>query len=119
MYLDRFALEEILTTTSSILEKHFFYDGDGISRFLDIFLDVIEHELNLFELQAHPETIIQIKYDRNARFFFTLYFVSINLRQIMIEHLHFTELELKAFDSVLPKYSEVENVEPYSQRAHY
>ena len=120
MRLDRNVVEEIFVITCAILKKHFFYDEESISRFLHVFTDSIEYELICFENWANKEIQIQLKYDRKARFYFTNYFVSANLRHVMIKHLHFSESELEAFDNVLPKYSEViEDVKSCSQRAHY
>jgi len=120
MLLDRDILEEILYYTCTILKKHFFYDEESVMRFLHRFTDTIESELIRFGNWANQEIQIQLKYDRSARFYFTSYFVSVNLRNVMVEHLHFSESELEAFDNVLPKYSEViESVKPCNQRAHY
>jgi hypothetical protein len=120
MQLDRIALEEILLVTCCILEKHFYYDQACISRFLNIFSDVLKFEINFFDLQAEPELRYKLKHDKQACFYFTIYFVSAHMREILIDHLYFSELELIAFDNLLPKYSEVnKNVKPCSQRAHY
>lgn len=120
MPLDRDVLEEILCITCSILKKHFFYDQESVTRFLHMFTNAVEYELDCFENWANQEIQIQLKYDRKARFYFTNYFVSANLRNVMIRCLHFSESELEAFDNVLPKYSEVnKNAKSYNQRAHY
>jgi hypothetical protein len=120
MLLDRDILEEILYFTCTILKKHFFYDEEGVMRFLHIFTDTVEFELIQFGNWANQQIQLRLKYDQSARFYFTSYFVSVNLRNVMVEHLHFSESELEAFDNFLPKYSEViENVKSYNQRAHY
>ena len=120
MRLDRVVLEEILLVTCSILKKYFFYDEESIARFLQVFTMVVECELDCFDHWASEEVRIQLQFDRKARFYFTNYFVSANLRNVMIHYLHFTESELQAFENVLPKYSEViEDVKSCNQRAHY
>jgi hypothetical protein len=120
MRLDRKALEEILLVTCSILKKHFFYDEESIGRFLHVFESVVECELECFDHWASEEVRIQLQFDRKARFYFTNYFVSANLRNVMIHYLHFSEFELQAFENFLPNYSEVnENVESCNQRTHY
>lgn len=120
MILDRMVLEEILMITCLILKKYFFYDEEGITRFLHVFTDSMEFELDCFDQWAEKEVQIQLQYDPKARFYFTTYFISANLRNVMIKHLHFSESELEAFDNVLPEYSEVnKNVKSCNERAHY
>lgn len=120
MKLDRIALEEMLTVTSLILQKYFFYDEESVSRFFHVFTDEMERELICFESEASLETRIQIKHDRVARLYFTIYFASFQIRRVLINYLHFTEAELKAFENLVPKNSEVaKNAKSCSQRAHY
>jgi hypothetical protein len=120
MRLDRVVLEEILYVTCSILKKHFFYDDESIARFLHVFTHVAECELDCFDQWASEEVRLQLRFDRKARSCFTSFFVSANLRNVMIHYLHFSESELQAFENFLPNYSEViENVESCNQRAHH
>jgi hypothetical protein len=119
MLLDRQIFKEILLITCAIFKNNFFYDKESIERFLKIFTEIIKGECEIFDRFADENIRLRLKYDHDARKEFTAYFVSIHLREIMIEHLNFSEMELQAFENVLPKYSEAsDDVEPYSQRAH-
>lgn len=119
MLLDRRIFKEILLITCAIFENNFFYDKASIERFLKIFTKVIKKECEIFDECMDENLRLRLKYDYDACKEFTAYFVSVHLREIMIEHLNFSEMELQAFENVLPKYSEAsDDVEPYSQRAH-
>lgn len=97
--------KQILGVTCSVLQKNFFYENENITSFLDDFTADLGQELSNFELLAHESIIYELHNDKMARFYFTCYFVSAHLREFFIHKLHFTEQELHAFESVLPKYT--------------
>ena len=88
--LDFSATRTILEVTCDILEKNFYYDKDAVSRFLTIFSDEVSEELER---------------SYRSRLYFTIYFVSANLRHILMYELHFTEQEIQAFENFLPSYT--------------
>ena len=102
---DRLTMKEILQVTCAILHKNFFYDEECLARFLDDFTDDICEELDLFEIHAARNIINELRFDQLARVHFTCYFVSAHLRHTFIHKLHFTDQELHAFESILPKYT--------------
>jgi hypothetical protein len=120
MLLEREILRDILTVTCSILKNHFFYDTDSLKQFLEVFTNEMEYGCGRFGDQADEDILLRLKYDRKARALFTTYFASANLREILIDFFYFSEMELEAFDNLLPKYSGVaDDIEPRNQRAHY
>lgn len=121
MLLNKGILQDIMMVTCSILQNNFFYDQDSLARFIDIFTDELEFEYACFQDEANHEMKLRLKHDKKARNSFTTYFVSAHLRDILIDYLHFTEMELEAFDNILPKYSEVaaNDIESCNQRTHY
>ena len=106
MYIIDFAATKmILQVTCDILEKKFFYDSDALSRFLDTFSFVMGEETEAFIQYTEPEILDEICSSRKTRMYFTIYFVSANLRHILLHDLHFTEQEIIAFENFLPKYT--------------
>ena len=103
--LDLQATKTILQVSCDILEKKFYYDSDALSRFLNIFSHEVGEELQRFMEHAYDETLDEICSSRKTRMYFTIYFVSANLRFILKSHLHFTEQEIYAFENFLPKYT--------------
>lgn len=103
--LDFSATKTILEVTCDILEKKFFYDKDALSRFLNVFSDEVSEEIEVFLDNAYPETLDELERSYRSRLYFTIYFVSANLRQILLYHLHFTEQEISAFENFLPSYT--------------
>lgn len=113
--------KEILGVTCNILRKNFYYDDSDMVRFVRIFTERISRELSNFEVLGSPAVIRELRSDSVARLYFTCYFVSAHLRDIFIHDMHFSEQELSAFDSILPKYAgenHFENKQGY-KRAHY
>lgn len=120
MLLERDVLRDILTVTCSILQNNFFYDEDSLGRFLDIFTNEMEYDFACFNEKADDDFRLRLKYDRKARALFTTYFTSMNLRETLIDFFYFSEMELEAFDNLLPKYSGVaDDTEPRNERAYY
>jgi|tagenome__1003787_1003787.scaffolds.fasta_scaffold20262018_2 hypothetical protein len=103
--LDFSATKTILEVTCDILEKKFFYDKDAVSRFLTIFSDEMSEELERFLEFAYVDTLEELERSYKSRIYFTIYFVSANLRHILMYELHFTEQEIHAFENFLPSYT--------------
>lgn len=103
MYLDQAIIKEILMLTCDILHNKFYYDKDALARFLEKIERKIVHDYKGFADYADQETLTELKYSFLARKYFTCYFVSANLHDVMVEQLHFTEQELNAFEAFLPK----------------
>jgi hypothetical protein len=119
---DANVMKSILEVTCSILERNFFYDTETIKRFLDLFTEDTIVELDNFEAFAEPEVLEELHNSPTVRLYFTCYFVSAQLRFIFINELHFTEQELKAFESFLPKYTGEKNDKQQPskpKRTHY
>lgn len=120
MLLERTILKEILYTACLILKKHFFYDEESITHFLDDFTNEMIFGYGCFDEKADEETRLRLKYDRKARALFTNYFASANLHDILINYLHFSEQELEAFENILPRYAGVtDDVKPSNKRAYH
>jgi hypothetical protein len=120
-FFDPEVMKQILTVTCDILQKNFFYEEESLKRFLDLMTDVLGDELDFFYYQAEPAILDELLSDRQARLYFTCYFVSAQLREVFIHDLHFTEQELYAFESILPKYTGVyhEKQQSKHKRAYY
>lgn len=97
--------KKIIQITCDILKKHFFYCDDSLCRFLNGFHDCFSEELAYFEDNADLDTLEELEFDPMARLHFTCYFTSCNLRHALINEMHFTNQELYAFESILPKYT--------------
>ncbi|HSX39114.1 MAG TPA: hypothetical protein VLI92_00800 [Candidatus Saccharimonadales bacterium] len=98
-------MKQILGVTCSILKKNFYYEDESLSFFLNEFTANLGQELTDFEMFANESVVADLHNDKMARFYFTCYFVSAHLREFFIHRLHFSEQELNAFESVLPKYT--------------
>lgn len=116
-------MKEILGVTCSILKKNFFYEDETLGEFLTDFIDIASDELLLFEASANQEILDTLNDDYRKRLHFTCYFVSAHLREVFIHRLHFTEQEIYAFESLLPKYTgeynRDENKQSKYKRAHH
>ena len=103
--LDNTLTKEILLVTCSILKKNFFYEDTSLVKFLDnITVDLIR-ELDYLETHADQNILDKLHHDSATRLYFTCYFVSSHIHNIFINDLHFSEQELQAFESILPKYT--------------
>lgn len=111
-----FIMKEILKVTCVILRNNFCYDDENLSMFIDIFTDDIAKDLSSFELFAEKSVIDELHRNTKARLYFTCYFVSLSIRDLFINKMHFTEQELVAFESILPKYT---GDKPYETRPKY
>jgi hypothetical protein len=114
-------MKQILSVTCDILRTNFFYEEESLGRFLDLMSDVLGEELDFFQYNAEPAVLEELYCDSEARLYFTCYFVSAHLREVFIHDLHFTEQELHAFESILPKYTGVyhEKQQSKHKRAYY
>lgn len=111
--LDGDIVKGILSVTCDIFIKNFYYDKESLGRFLNIFNDIVGHEIEFFASCIENREYCEIlQYDPNARKEFTCYFISMNLHDIMVHDLHFTDQELDCFDCILPKYTGVFKHEP-------
>lgn len=108
-------MKDILRVTCSILRENFFYDNESLGNFIDEFTKEVSAELAFFQEYANAEMLGRLETDATARLHFTCYFVSAHLRDIFIEKLHFSEPELYAFESLLPKYTGERKYETYSK----
>lgn len=108
---DPTTMKEILTITCSILHKNFYYDEESIHQFIDNFIEKIAEELEYFRRSSENKIIDKLHNDKMARLYFTCFFVSTHLRATFIQDMHFSEQELHAFESILPKYTG----EPYHE----
>jgi hypothetical protein len=97
-------MKAIIKITCSVLRDNFFYSDESIASFINTFTDDMANALDEFEAFAEESIINELHRDRLARFHFTCYFTSVNLRFIFINKMHFTEQELQAFENLLPKY---------------
>lgn len=119
--LEKDILKGILQITCNILKNNFFYDDFSLKRFLDIFQEVMTEEYTAFEQCTEQEFLDELKNDKTTRLYFTSYFTSANLHDILVHDLHFTEQELDCFENMLPKYSGVNDndTKQTSKRAYY
>jgi hypothetical protein len=119
--LDKDILKGILQITCNILKNNFFYDEFSLKRFLDIFQEVMIEEYHAFEQYTEVDFIMELEHCLLTRKYFTSYFTSSNLHDILVEDLHFSELELDCFENILPKYTGVydNDLKQTSKRAYY
>lgn len=98
-------LKEILEVTCAILHNNFYYDREYLEWFVDTFSSELAKELHLFERCGNQDMVAKLHRNEDARVQFTCYFASANLRRIFVEKMHFSEQELKAFETILPRYT--------------
>lgn len=112
-----FVMKEIIKVACHILRNNFCYDNDSLSWFIDTFTNDIAKDLSDFEAFTERGIIDELHTNKMARLYFTCYFVSRNLHYTFINKMHFSEQELIAFESILPKYSAGDK--PYETRPKY
>jgi hypothetical protein len=117
--LDTVILKGILSITTKILKFNFFYDEESLERFFKLFENYIVEDYLCFEKNATKDVILQLKLDSQARSYFTSYFVSANLHDILVCEMHFTDSELDAFENLLPKLGVNHGSKPSRKRAYY
>jgi hypothetical protein len=100
--LDREVTEGIYGLTMKILQRYFFYDKETLDRFADEFVDTIAYEYRIMNMSLHPEDRWELEANLLTRKYFTTYFVSYNLHDILVEKFFFTELELDCFENLIP-----------------
>lgn len=102
--IDAALIKSIVKITCSILHCNFYYSIEKIGWFIERITDDMANNINDFELNGDKEIIAQLRRDSITRLYFTSYFTSVHIRQTLLDGLHFTEQELQAFESILPKY---------------
>lgn len=100
---DQDTMKEILRVTCCILKNNFYYSKESLHEFLDIFAKEAAKGLRHFALNAQHEILYELYRDQSARIYFTCYITSAYLRDIFINVLFFTDKELIAFESIIPK----------------
>lgn len=118
---DTTTMKEILQLTSAVLRNNFFYEDESLSHFLNHFTMHIEQQLTEFETYSDEWILNELHGDSMVRYYFTCYFVSAHLRKYFIGEMNFSEQELYAFESVLPKYTGEKSYEnkPKRKRTNY
>ena len=119
--LDSQIYKGILNITAKILRDYFFYDGDALSKFIDLFTEKMRTEYLRLEKTAPHSMICFLKHDPRGRKYFTSYFVSYHLHDVLVDDFHFENEELMMFDNILPKFVGVQDAyaEQRHKRAHY
>lgn len=118
--LDREVSEGIYKITVDILKNYFFYDLDSLERFADIYVDYISHQYIEFDKTTDKSYKLQLKYDLYDRKYFTSYFLSYHLHDILVDKMHFSDLELDCFENILPKFmGESKHAKQTGKRTHY
>jgi hypothetical protein len=118
--LDREISEGIYKITVDILKNYFFYDTASLTRFADIFVNYISHQYVEFDKSTDRAYKLQLKNDSYDRKYFTSYFLSFHLHDILVDKLHFSELELDCFENILPKFmGESKHAKQTGKRANY
>jgi hypothetical protein len=77
---------------------------ERIAWFIQTLTDEMANDIDGFEKHADKEILDELRHDSLARLHFTCYFTSVHIRKLLLEGLHFSEQELQAFESILPKY---------------
>jgi hypothetical protein len=103
LLIDYQVYHEIFKLTAKILRDNFFYSNEVLSRFIEMFNKTIEAEYEILEQTAADDFRKEMKSDQLMRFQFTSYFVSVHLQNVLVDEFHFSDMELDAFDNILPK----------------
>lgn len=118
--LDDEIYKGVCSISSSILKNNFFYSNDCLSRFIIIFSDFVSDEYNIFYETACEEFKRNLSIDIELRKDFTAYFLSMILSKILVEDFYFNDLELEAFDNLLPELiGAKQDANKINKRAHY
>lgn len=118
--LDREVSEGIYKITVDILQNYFFYDVESLVRFSDIFVQYIADQYVEFDRSVDQAYKMQLRYDVTNRKYFTSYFLSAHIHDILVDKLHFSEQELDCFENILPKFvGESNDVKQTGKRANY
>lgn len=105
--LDKDMFTGILRVTTIILQDYFYYSNECLAKFFDEFVEVIADDYVQFYSNATDKLKHELKYHPLKRKYFTSYFVSYHLHEVLAAKLHFTEMELQAFENLIPKYTGV------------
>jgi hypothetical protein len=117
--MDRETLVGILNITQSILLDYFYYSPESLLRFFKYFQDFMVDEYLRFYEQADEGYKIELKYDWQSRRELTSCLASYGLHRSLVDMLYFSELELHAFENLIPKCTGVQHDFKQSiERAH-
>ena len=121
MLLDLDLMKSILDVTVTILHKNFFYDEESLMTFVDKLEDLTVNKYRLFAENIDQEFIDELRNNSRSKMYFTSYFMSCNLQDILVNNFYFSDTELNAFESILPKYmgANEDDFKPNSKRAHH
>ena len=121
MLLDLDLMKSILNVTVTILHENFFYDEECLMTFVDKLEDLTVNKYKLFAENLEQEYINELKYNSLTKMYFTSYFMSCNLQDVLVNNFYFSDTELNAFESILPKYTGAneDDFKPNSKRAHH
>lgn len=108
--LDKYVFTGIVDITQDILKNYFFYDNESLNNFFDDFVNCMANEYTIFHQNVDFDFKRQLRFDLNTRRHFTSYFVSWHLHDLLVNNLHFTDMELDLFENILPKFVGVYDV---------
>jgi hypothetical protein len=108
--LDKRVFTGILEITTDILKNNFFYDFDTLSHFHNVFTYKMANEYCAFEDNIDQDFKRRLRHDLMCRKYFTSYFVSYHLHDILVQEFHFSDKELDLFENILPKFIGVYDV---------
>jgi hypothetical protein len=118
--LDKRVFKGILEITTDILKNNFFYDLETLEHFFNIFTCKMANEYCAFEDNSDEEFKRRLRHDLMCRKYFTSYFVSYHLHDILVQDFHFSDFELDLFENILPKFTGVYNAKPQgNQRTNH
>lgn len=118
--MDKPTMTTILTITQTILLDYFFYSPECLDPFLKYFSDfTVSEYINVYN-DSDYSFKMEIKYDWEARKEFTSYLMSHGIHRSLVDILHFTDEELKAFENLIPKCTGVHHdFKQIIERAHH
>jgi hypothetical protein len=103
LLLDNTIFKGIVRITQDILRFKFFYDAESLNKFFEDFTQYIANEYCAFEEYSDIEFKNLLRFDAARRRYFTSYFVCFHLHDLLVNNLHFSEMELDHFENLLPK----------------
>lgn len=119
MVLDRRIVQRILEISCLILQDYFFYSEEALLSFLTTFEKFMAQEMAFLLDNAADEFLIELRCVPQSRKEFTCVFISSNLHTVLVEHLHFSQAEIKMFEDFLPRYGAKADAKKGNQRTHH
>ena len=120
--IDKEMARTITNLSEMILRQFFYYDFEGIHIFTKNFARAINGEHANLQLNASTEFKFFIWGNPDAQQKFTANFLGFFLLETLANALHFNELELIHFETILSKYLKevepVEHAEKYERENH-